>query len=249
LLLASSVGAYWIFSREFNRPRLRRAKVPLFEGRENRDGEYECESDELWEEKNLSSDDEALESDSESLVKKVRKNESVDSFPEGEGCPPAATPPPLKSRKVIDNPNMDKDQEVLELEENSKGDVKDQETPKSHDPRRPVRKLLIRTPTHTTEIIRIQRAQSAQARRDSDMFFNLLSLYSKESSEQQDKAQMPSNENDRSSVMLCRESLDHDRSDEGDPIQASVVSCPNVARSQSHDGMKPRRALFNHSAR
>eukprot|EP00954_Amorphochlora_amoebiformis_P012636 987952-Amorphochlora_amoeboformis.AAC.2 len=227
LLLASTVGAWWYISREMSRLPKRKPKVPLF--RHKRKGCDDESEEEVWEdEKSLLTDS---DSEEEMSPKKPRKTSGSTN---GEGSPPEDTPTrqghkrvdATKRGKVLSDLNSSHVNESTGSKDDgapqstpgsSANDVKEEISPK---PQEPVRRLLIRTPTHTTEITRIpnKTIKCAESQRDSDMFYGFLSLYSKEA---QAAEEPPKKVKRRTgSLVLPRDDLHRPSPDrrEGDPF-------------------------------
>mmetsp|Transcript_19077 Transcript_19077/g.26667 ORF Transcript_19077/g.26667 Transcript_19077/m.26667 type:complete len:239 (-) Transcript_19077:351-1067(-) len=217
LLLVSTVGAWWFISREINRPRKRKPRVPLFRRRSAQDCEDESESECIWEEKSLESDD---ESDDEFFANQSRRSS-------GEGSPPEDTP--LKKEKNKKN-HQEKGtvsvQEVVEKESAETSKILEQEEPEEDESAEtkdgPVSagKLILRTHSHSKLKESQDTHDKVDNRSDGEMFYGLLKLYSKDISIEE-RPQTPKR---RESFLLCRESFEHTASDEGDPCHGEHSS-------------------------
>lgn len=233
LLLATTIGAWWMISRELSRPKTRKSRNPLFKRQHGQiDKEEEEETDD--ETKKTKRFDERGDLTDFSPVKKPANSESLE---EGEGCPPDSTPstPITKSSK---KPEVDdrsagkgatpvsssKRQIPMNKSKDGQNEVKGIDAGKHLQT--PARKLLIRTPTHETHIIRTERQNAkkkpAEAQRDSDVFFGLLQLYSGKAGKPTPQPK-PSPKNGET-MIISRESLEQAEAPEGDPFyEASPV--------------------------
>jgi len=260
--LASTVGAWWYLSRDIGAKRRRKPRIPLFRKHCPECEEADTEED-LWD---LKQDEDDLEDDIPFHTRKPKQNK------DGEGSPPRDSPrKPKKLHAEKDDGNKLEDQDrendeggkkknriervsVTGGEEDNRKDIPEKDDVKddlASPPKGIGRRICIKTPTHTTEIIRTKTGSpSRQAREDSDMFYGLLSLYSREKGASTPKTPQAPREacvERRESVMLCRESLDQIVQDEGDPVK-DLRDTPEAPRTRSdpcrNTSRKLQRELF-----